>query len=351
MLIFLSLITITLSQIFTRTDNYQYLNCTGTVIGFDAVQGTCTGNPTSCSYGRISYCVNGPPALIPGYYGAATYTTNDCSGVYNTLTNYKTNICIQNGPLNSIITSCFGTRYQVQTYNNNVKCSVVSPVTTVNVIAGCTPFGASQTGSNFGLCGGSSLPITTTGSATTTATTTSSPSGTVSCFHESTSIKYNFNIYTLKDFQSNKNKDCRIPHIVKTDGLAIQTSCGDEVLRLTNDHLVYTKSNTATNTLFGTSPTRSILVRADRLQIGSILFTEDKSCEVTTIEKEYNQNYFGLNCIESEVLANGYKTSTFGKYHHLPAFWMKYGSKILGLEDASSLGDKIAQFFNNIKLL
>ena len=87
------------------------------------------------------------------------------------------------------------------------------------------------------------------------------------------------------------------------------------------------------------------LLLASELTKGDVLFSdlaESVHCRVTNIATEQNdQTYFGLNCAESIVLANGIKTSTFGKYHTIPAFWMKYASKIFGIERASSIGDSI----------
>jgi len=78
---------------------------------------------------------------------------------------------------------------------------------------------------------------------------------------------------------------------------------------------------------------------------------EKVPCEVTKVEEEYDQNYFGLNCEDSDVLASGYKTSTFGIFHTVPAMWMKYGSKILGVHAASAVGDSIATVLSKFRLI
>ncbi len=61
--------------------------------------------------------------------------------------------------------------------------------------------------------------------------------------------------------------------------------------------------------------------------------------------------YFGLNCLHSEVLANGIKTSTFGKYHAIPAWWMRVVGGALGPKRASSLGDFMVELLVKVKVL
>jgi len=67
--------------------------------------------------------------------------------------------------------------------------------------------------------------------------------------------------------------------------------------------------------------------------------------------REYGQKYFGLNCEESDVLADGYKTSTFGTYHILPSLWMKFSSRLIGIDAASMIGDALASLFFNYSFL
>jgi len=150
------------------------------------------------------------------------------------------------------------------------------------------------------------------------------------CFHSDTIITYKDQQYTQA--QLLKHPECRIPHIVKTvDGVQIKTDCG-HTLRLTNDHLVFSQDG---------------LVTAVSLKPGSLVFTSlsDKSklCRVTSVVAEaQSQEYFGLNCLESIVLANGLKTSTFGRYHIVPSWWMRIAGRMIGIKRASSIGDRIA---------
>jgi len=153
-----------------------------------------------------------------------------------------------------------------------------------------------------------------------------------SCFHEETKVVYQDAVYTLKQFQDTSSSPCVIPHVYKVDGLKIKTSC-KAPLRVTPEHLVFTHKG---------------LVAASTILPGDFIYSdmeEKHTCEVTSIETETSQKYFGLNCEESTVLANGYKTSTFGVIHTLPSLWMKYVSKLIGVSSASALGDHIANFF------
>jgi hypothetical protein len=130
-------------------------------------------------------------------------------------------------------------------------------------------------------------------------------------------------------------EECKVPHIVRARGIIIKSECNNKLgvlpLRLTEDHLVFTATG---------------LIPASELSIGDTIFSDlaqTHHCRVVEVSKETSdQTYFGLNCLESIVLANGIKTSTYGKYHTIPALWMKYASKLIGIERASSIGDTVA---------
>jgi len=161
------------------------------------------------------------------------------------------------------------------------------------------------------------------------------------CFHEDTLIQYEGEKFYLGNFKESKAASfCAVPHVINADGVSIQTTCHHgKPLRLTKEHLVYT--------------TRG-LVMAGRIEVGDFLFADMNQrtiCEVTQIQVETNQNYFGLNCEESEVLADGFKTSTFGYIHILPSIWMKLASKVVGIHKASMFGDKIASLAGSLGLL
>jgi hypothetical protein len=109
-------------------------------------------------------------------------------------------------------------------------------------------------------------------------------------------------------------------------------------------------------TTWCTYPLNSDLLPVWWLEIvfGDLSETE-KCIIIVRVTKKDNslqeQTYFGLNCVESFVLADGIKTSTFGFFHSIPAAWMKYASRLLGVKRASTLGDSIVQWLNKMKLL
>jgi hypothetical protein len=157
------------------------------------------------------------------------------------------------------------------------------------------------------------------------------------CFHETTEIVYQGAKLTFESLNRGDHKGvCTIPHTVQASGVVIHTSCGHKTLRLTNDHIVFTSTGKRA---------------AVSLQKGDVVFSdmhEKEPCTVTKVEGEHNQKYFGLNCEESEVLANGVKTSTFGITHNVPAAWMKYATKILSVEHASKIGDNLVSLLTKL---
>lgn len=144
----------------------------------------------------------------------------------------------------------------------------------------------------------------------------------------------------LTDFED--HAECRIPHKVVANGVKIETDQG-HILRLTDDHLIFTSRG---------------LIAASKVVSGDTLFTtlstsmnNNEMCHVLRVAAETGQTYFGLNCLESTVLANGIKTSTFGKYHAVPAWWMRLVGSFLGAHKASSIGDSVVELLAKIKLL
>lgn len=173
----------------------------------------------------------------------------------------------------------------------------------------------------------------------TTAASTTPPASNV-CFHENTIITYQGAAFTFAQIQ--QHNECNIPHIVRDVGTVITAQCGStkKVVRLTNGHLVYTQRG---------------LIPASSIVTSDVLFAdlhEQQRCEVTEVSRELSeQNYFGLNCYKSQVLASGLKTSTFEKMHKLPSFWMSVVGRILGIKLASSFGDYIAKVANKVNLI
>ena len=160
------------------------------------------------------------------------------------------------------------------------------------------------------------------------------------CFHEDTVINYRGDKYIMEDFFNENEPECRIPHVVEAIGLVISTSCDNIPLRVTSDHLVYSSNG---------------LLEASNLKKGDVLFSdfdhelEENNCIVQWVRKEERlQKYFGLNCLTSEVLANGIHTSTFGTYHTIPAIYMYNIGSILGIDMASQLGDTLSQLYSKL---
>ena len=147
----------------------------------------------------------------------------------------------------------------------------------------------------------------------------------------------------LLELEKYNSGECAIPHIVTNNGVRIETTDG-HVVRLTEDHLVFTSTG---------------LVQASNLRPGQVLFTalagddnNDKhTSRVQRITTEHNQRYFGLNCLDSVVLANGIRASTFGRWHTIPSRWMSLAGRILGVYRASTVGDTVVQILAKVGVL
>jgi vesicle-associated membrane protein 7 len=165
--------------------------------------------------------------------------------------------------------------------------------------------------------------------------------GGTACFHESTQLTYNGKSYSMQELE--KSTECRIPHVVTEDGLSITTSCGPTPLRLTKDHLVSSEIHGKVH-----------FVRAGTLTPGSIIFSDverQTRCSVTSIAQETGQKYFGMNCLESIVLADNVLCSTFGNFHVIPAVYMKWMGNVVGVHTASRIGDHVATLLARLNLL
>lgn len=153
------------------------------------------------------------------------------------------------------------------------------------------------------------------------------------CFHVDTKINYKGIEYTYEDLLSGKEAECTVPHSPFSRGVVITTSCGKTV-RVTDTHLMATTKG---------------FQLAYSLKSGDVLFGDYNSsntCVVESVEKEKStQQYFGLNCVHSEVLASGLRASTFGDFHTLPSWYMSYVGSLMGLETASKLGEYVAEWF------
>lgn len=160
------------------------------------------------------------------------------------------------------------------------------------------------------------------------------------CFHESSRITYKGKTYEGMGAFAD-HPECRVPHIVRTGGVSVHTSCSDRALRLTDDHLIFSEGRGH--------------VQAGLLKAGDVLFSDvDRTarCKVLSVVSEpHMQNYFGLNCLESVVLAEDVLCSTFGKYHAIPSAWMSVAGRVFGIDRASRFGDTVVEVLTGLKLL
>jgi hypothetical protein len=151
------------------------------------------------------------------------------------------------------------------------------------------------------------------------------------CFHEDTVVLYKGTARTLADFLRGDEPECVIPHVVDAIGVHIETDCGS--VGVTPGHLILTPEGYES---------------ANSLEVGDVILgeKEDQECKVTGItQHEDTKKYFGLNCLESEVVVDGMRASTFGNYHALPATFMYYAGNAFGISTASKVGDALASVF------
>jgi hypothetical protein len=312
----------TTAPTYIRTILYADSNCKGDQWVIRATQGSCTpGNIINpCSAGVQTDCYSGVPPSFGGAVQLTTYPTNACTGNPSELISFINYLCVQFVG-NSYTVGCYGSGISLVYFINTNVCigqgyySQFNGNQCIQTPANVVPWNLTNSGYMFATCA-------------------------ATCFHESTQISYDNKPLTLASVEAGDRKgECHVPHVVQSNGVSIETSCNKSPLRVTNDHLVYTSS--------GLRPAASV-------QKGDILYSdieEKHMCVVNSIKGEANQKYFALNCRNSDVLANGVKTSVFGYTHAIPAFWMKYASPILGVERASRLGDAVASFLGRWNLL
>lgn len=283
---------------------YSDASCS-TLVGFQASQTGCS-SPNQCNQQQKQTCQSSAPTTLPSSFSQVTYSGGgSCSsGTLSSIFSAALNTCIPNlSTGRSSLYSCNGSATILTSFSASSTCQGASS-SSVLPASGCS------------------------GGILTSSSCSSSSSGNV-CFHRSTEITYKGRVLDMATVQRGEHADCVIPHTVVTSGVRISTTCSQKTLRLTRDHLVFTHGGK--------------LVSAGQLQVSDSIFdAEDRPCIITRIEADLTDEYFGLNCIESVVLANGYKTSTFGFVHRLPSLWMYYSSKLLGLQRASRMGDVIA---------
>mmetsp|Transcript_27710 Transcript_27710/g.51754 ORF Transcript_27710/g.51754 Transcript_27710/m.51754 type:complete len:503 (+) Transcript_27710:193-1701(+) len=158
------------------------------------------------------------------------------------------------------------------------------------------------------------------------------------CFHVESKIDYKGVKYSYEDLQAGKEPECSIPHSPFSKGVIISTICG-KTARVTDTHLMATTKG---------------FQLAYSLKAGDVLFGDyhQEQCTVTSVQsEEVTQQYFGLNCVHSEVLVSGLRASTFGDFHALPSWYMSYVGGVLGSEVASSIGVRFAALYSRFMLM
>ena len=153
------------------------------------------------------------------------------------------------------------------------------------------------------------------------------------CFHVDSSIDYKGVQYSYEQLRAGQEPECTVPHTPASRGVVIATSC-DKTVRVTDTHLMATTKG---------------FQLAYSLKPGDVLFGDYDGrslCTVKLVQKEEEvQQYFGLNCVHSEVLASGLRASTFGDFHTLPSWYMTYVGGLVGSETASTLGEYVAEWY------
>ncbi len=201
---------------------------------------------------------------------------------------------------------------------------------------GCDSLGTSQSlVSNeqacYSLCIGSNCGNTTSPTCTKVSAIST---GLNACFRDDTVITYKSREYRINQLLAGDEPECRVPHVRYMQGLIVEASCGGagKLLKLTDTHMVFT--------------TRGYKMAQD-VNAGDILLDgHENKCVVQRVKRdELLHMFFGLNCLHSKVLADGFRVSTFGNSHTLPSLFMYYAGLVVGIEAASVIGDHIASVY------
>lgn len=154
------------------------------------------------------------------------------------------------------------------------------------------------------------------------------------CFHHSSIITYKGKDYTLEQLSQGMEPECVVPHVPTATGVKFITACGHSV-QVTDTHLVATENG---------------FTFAHMLKEGMSVHIDPEgktSCVVESVERSLTpEQYFGLNCLHSEVLVNGVRASTFGDLHLVPAIYMKLVGQVVGVQAASIAGAYFANVYH-----
>jgi len=244
LLVFLCLISVAFSQ--NQTMSWQITQtfvggCSGNQLYYGAsLVSNCNQSSCSCADGicQTIDCCASPPTIQNASFvdaiGYVFYYDSKCSNIAS-INMFRDSFvapgdkcCVPlslDGPYSTA--ACYSTSSQIGVcYTNFSDSACKIQVGAMQPVAGCTQYG--------------NLYVNKVG---------------CTCFHESTRIEYNRKIYAINELVKGEEKSCRVPHIVVSDGIKIQTSC-KETLRLTERHLVYSQRG---------------LIEAQTLVVGDIL--------------------------------------------------------------------------------
>lgn len=327
----LQIIALALGQFFVVQTTFSSLDTTCTSPrAIDGNQApSCTPTPCTCGGG---ICVTGTcftlpnvPQIPASMVGFRAYSASTCTGTLIGIDASLDGVCVNTGGSTSKRLSCANNVLSRTTWSGTSACSGTgSSSATSNT---CTSVSGQSIVSNCPASG-------TSGTTTTTGGTSSPATGSSnSCFHKDTVITYNGKEFTLEELRS--SQECSIPHLVRATGVLVTAKCSNKerTLRLTDGHLVYTQR--------GLVPARDLKPGHDTVFAD---IEEKVKCEIARVTKEGQSNdYFGLNCLNSQVLAGGLKASTFERLHALPALWMHLAGHVFGIKRASHFGNFIAE--------
>lgn len=313
----------------------------------------CTNSfPLSCPAPGVSglnsaFCSSTSVGGTGGSIPTSSPTTINWSGIYQIDSGCDQTLCcclsgqiviVQSGNYIAITGPLVGTCNGLT--SANIAFTLMSPTdTSASFMFGGDSYNATQLGpvidvvnENVPQCSGSATFVSNAQSGGSSATT---------CFHRDTIISYKGTNYTFDEISN--LQACYIPHVIRTSGYLVRAKCGyhTKEVKLTHNHLVYTKE--------GLKPAKALKPGYD------VVFSDisaNNACTVLSVDVSAEiEEYFGLNCYESEVLANGIKTSTFEIMHKLPAFWMNHFGGTFGIKTASILGDYLVQIAESLNFL
>jgi hypothetical protein len=308
----------------SRRDNVASIRYVG-----DGVGGSFTVGVTPSGF---TQCIGGCSSVSSGTWSVASTKSIDRATYFNTLVDYRV---VVTSPSTSGMISFFPDVVETIIAGANCsafQCNSGQCAWTRTCAAGDVPISFSS------YCTG--LRVNT--SLCPQSASTCCPSTAAPCFHKDTVITYGKAEFSgLAEISS--LADCSVPHVVRAIGVIVKAQCSSKEhnLRLTAGHLIFTQR--------GLQAAIDLKPGVDTIYAD---LEETARCTVLSVTKErQHQEYFGLNCHNSQVLANGLKASTFEKFHSIPAWWMKIMGRIIGIKRASSLGDYMAELAHKMNLV